>query len=315
MTLFDSLDRWTCSPDTGLLTVILAVLLAGMGTAQVAVGQASPVPDDAAVEQIVGGLEFGEGPYWRDAGDLVFSDIPANRIYRWTPGDSTSVFLEPSGHTNGISADSSGRLILAQHDGQVARLTGDKETEPLAGEYEGKRFNSPNDLAVRSDGSIYFTDPPYGVEESERELDFSGVYRIHPDGEVELLTKEFARPNGIVFSPDESRLYVNDSQETLVRVYDVDADGNLSNGRLFAEPTDEDARGTTDGMEVDESGNLYTTGPGGVWIYAPDGTLLDRIDVPGQSTNLAFGGEARTTLFVTTDDGVFRVEVETPGIR
>jgi gluconolactonase len=153
------------------------------------------------------------------------------------------------------------------------------------------------------------------VKDSERELDFSGVYRLRPNGTVELLTTEFVRPNGIAFSPDESRLYVNDSRETKVYVFDVAADGTLRNGRLFVAPSDAAAEGTTDGMEVDEAGNLYTTGPGGVWVYAPDGTRLDRIDVPGQSTNLAFGGPDRTMLFVTTDSAVYRTTVNTPGLR
>jgi gluconolactonase len=304
---------------TGLARIAFACvfalgLMVSGGSGPVA-AQEPPVPADATVDRIVGDLEFSEGPYWRDDGTLVFSDIPANRIYRWTPADSATVFLEPSGRTNGISADSAGRLLLAQHEGRVARLNEDGTIDTLAASYEGKRLNSPNDLDVFADGSIYFTDPPYGVAQSDRELDFSGVYRLHPDGTLELLTRELSRPNGIVFSPDQSRLYVADSEETVVHVYDVGADGSISNRRVFADPTDADAEGTTDGMEVDEAGNLYTTGPGGVWIYAPDGTCLARIDVPGQSTNLAFGGPDRKTLFVTTDSAVYRTTVTTPGLR
>jgi len=302
---------------TALISVFAGMLGAcGPETSDEERTAVSPVPADARVEKIADGFEFTEGPYWTDDSTLVFSDIPANRIYEWTPArDSVTVVLEPSGRTNGISADSAGHLLLAQHDGRVARLDADGSIDTLASQYEGQRLNSPNDLDVRSDGSIYFTDPPYGIDDSERELDFSGVYRLHPEGRLELLTKTFSRPNGITFSPDQTRLYVNDSQETLVRVYDVAPDGSISNGRLFAEPSDDDAQGTTDGMEVDEAGNVYTTGPGGVWIYAPDGTRLDRIDVPGASTNLAFGGEDRTTLFVTAPPAVYRTTVNTPGLR
>ena len=298
-----------------IVALALAVGVAGIGGAESATAQESPVPDDAPVEEIAGGLEFSEGPYWRDDGTLVFSDIPANRIYRWTPGDGATVFLEPSGRTNGISADSTGRLLLAQHEGRVARLNEDRTIDTLVASYEGKRLNSPNDLAVYADGSIYFTDPPYGVAENDRDLDFSGVYRLHPDGTLELLTRELSRPNGIAFSPDQSRLYVADSEETVVYMYEVAADGSISDRRLFADPTDEPVAGTTDGMEVDEEGNLYTTGPGGVWIYAPDGTLLDRIDVPQRTTNLAFGGEDRTTLFITAPSAVYRTTVTIPGLR
>lgn len=294
-----------------LLFVGFLVLLAGGHP----VAAQSPVPEGATVETIADGFQFTEGPYWRDAGDLVFTDIPANRVYRWTEDDSISVFLEPSGHANGISADADGHLLLAQHDGRVVRLTPEKEVEVLASEYRGQRLNSPNDLDVRSDGSIYFTDPPYGVDDEDRELDFSGVYRLHPDGTLELLIDAFPRPNGIAFSPDESRLYVNDARQTRIYVYDVDADGSLSNRRVFAEPTDDEAEGTTDGMEVDAEGRLYTTGPGGVWIYRPDGTLVDRIPTPQRITNLAFGGPNLDTLYITAPSAVYRIDLEVEGLK
>lgn len=302
----------------GLLAAFFIAACGGQDAppADEAAADATPLAEDAEVELVAGGFQFTEGPYWRpEEGDLIFSDIPANRVYRWTPEGDTTVFLEPSGHSNGITADAQGRILLAQHDGQVARLTADGDVEPLATEYEGQRLNSPNDLDVHSDGSIYFTDPPYGVSDEERELDFSGVYRLHPDGTLDLLTREFERPNGICFSPDESRLYVNDSQENLVRVYDVAADGSISNGRLFAEPNDPDADGAADGMKVDTEGNLYTTGPGGVWIYSPDGELLDRLPVPEAPTNLAFGGPDMQTLYITARPNVYRVPVNIPGVK
>lgn len=301
------------------LLFFAAVLLMACGPDESAESDAaasSPLAEGTSVERIAGGFQFTEGPYWRpEAGELIFSDIPANRVYRWTPGADTSVFLEPSGHANGIHADNDGHILLAQHDGHLARLLDHGETEVLVSEYEGQRLNSPNDLDVHSNGAIYFTDPPYGVDEDDRALDFSGVYRLDPDGSLTLLTREFNRPNGIVLSPDESLLYVNDSQENIVRVYEVDGDGSLTNGRLFAEPQDPEADGATDGMKVDENGNLYTTGPGGVWIYSPDGELIDRLPVPEAPTNLAFGGSDMQTLYITAPPNVYRAPVTVAGLQ
>lgn len=298
------------------LSILILLAFIATGCASEVPPATSPVPEDGAVELIADGFQFTEGPYWRDEGDLVFSDIPANTVYRWAPGADTTAFQEPSGHSNGITADGQGRLLLAQHDGHIARIDDAGDVEPLVSEYEGQRLNSPNDLVVASDGAIYFTDPPYGVDEEERELDFSGVYRYQPnDGTLELLTQEYDRPNGITFSPDESTLYVNDSEATAIWAYDVADDGTLSNGRSFAGPSDADAEGTTDGMKVDTDGNLYTTGPGGVWIYTPEGNLLDRIDVPVPPTNLAFGGEDDATLYITARQHVYRIELNASGIR
>ena len=295
------------------LWVLVLLLLGGLslGLGRTAQAQPSPVPDDATAEEVASGLEFTEGPLWHD-GRLVFSDIPADRIYEWTADGGRSVFLEPSGHANGLAVDGEGHLLLAQHDGQVGRLAADGSVEALAQSYDGQRLNSPNDLTVADDGSIYFTDPPYGVDEENRELDFSGVYRLAPDGSLTLLTDRFSRPNGIVLSPDESTLYVNDSGDTVIWAYDVTDDGSLENGREFARPED-DADGTTDGMKVDANRNLYTTGPGGVWVYAPDGELLDRVSTPVPPTNLAFGGPEHQTLYVTARANVYRVPVSVPG--
>lgn len=292
--------------------VLLAVLVCAAGTVP-ATGQSRPVPKGATVELVDGGFEFTEGPLWYDGG-LLFSDIPANTIYRWTPERGTRVFLEPSGRSNGLAVDPQGHLLLAQHEGQVGRYAEGTVTS-LVGSYGGKRLNSPNDLTVASDGTIYFTDPPYGVDEEARRLDFSGVYRLSTDGDLTLLTKSLVRPNGICLSPNDSTLYVNDSRETVVRAYDVTGGGDLANGRTFARPRDADADGTTDGMKVDAEGNLYTTGPGGVWVYAPDGRRLARIPVPKAPTNLAFGGPDGTTLFITARPHVYRVPVNVPGLR
>jgi len=275
--------------------------------------QSSPVPKGATVEKIADGFEFTEGPLWYE-GRLVFSDIPANTVYQWTPKEGSSIFLKPSGHANGLAVDGQGRLLLAQHDGQVGRLAAENKIEPLAQSYQGKRLNSPNDLTVADDGAIYFTDPPYGVDAENRALDFSGVYRLDPDGSPTVLTKEFSRPNGICLSPDESILYVNDSGENIIRAYDVTDDGGITNGRQFAALEGEEP-GNTDGMKVDAEGNLYTTGPGGIWIYAPSGERIDRISVPEAPTNVAFGGPERKSLFITAQANVYRIPVTVAGVE
>jgi len=296
----------------GLAGLALAVILC-TGSAGEGRAQDQPVPEGATVELVDDGFEFTEGPVWYE-GHLLFSDIPANTVYRWGPDAGTEAFLQPSGHANGLAVDSSGRLLLAQHDGAVARRGEDGSITVLAESYGGKRLNSPNDLTVASDGTIYFTDPPYGIDEEDRELSFSGVYRLSPDGDLSLLTKEFSRPNGIVLSPDESTLYVNDSEETIIRAYDVTERGDIENGRRFAAPSDPDADGTTDGMKVDQEGHLYTTGPGGVWVYAADGSRVARIAVPKAPTNVAFGGSEGKTLYITARPHVYRVSVSVPGV-
>jgi len=300
-------------PGRGGLGLVLAVAVLVASGGDAVRAQDRPVPEGATVELVDDGFEFTEGPVWYD-GALLFSDIPANTVYRWAPEAETRPFIEPSGHANGLAVDPSGRLLLAQHDGAVVRRAEDGALTVLAESYGGKRLNSPNDLTVASDGTIYFTDPPYGVDEEERVLSFSGVYRLSPEGDLSLLTKEFSRPNGIVLSPDESTLYVNDSEETIIRAYDVTENGDVENGRRFAAPSDPDAEGTTDGMKVDRNGNLYTTGPGGVWVYAPDGTRLARIAVPKAPTNVAFGGPERRILYITARPHVYRVSVNVPGV-
>lgn len=304
-------ERAGASSMWTFMVPLLGLLLIG-SEADAVVAQDRPVANGATVELVDDGFEFTEGPIWYD-GALLFSDIPANTIYRWTAEEGTTTFMNPSGHANGLAVGPDGDLLIAQHDGQVARRGDDGSTTSLASAYGGKRLNSPNDLTVASDGSIYFTDPPYGVDDDERELSFSGVYRISPNGELTLLTKEFSRPNGICLSPDEATLYVNDSGETLIRAYDLTDDGEIENGRRFAAPKDEKAEGSTDGMKVDAEGNLYTTGPGGVWVYGPDGTQLARIAVPKAPTNLAFGGPERKTLYITARPHVYRTSVEIPG--
>lgn len=300
--------------ENRLLGLFVLGLAASLWGAASAVGQQDPVPQGATVELVADGFEFTEGPLWYE-GALLFSDIPANTVYRWTPKTGTSVFLKPSGHANGLALAPNGDLLLAQHDGQVGRHTENGTVTPLVDAYGGRRLNSPNDLTIASDRTIYFTDPPYGVDEERRRLDFSGVYRVSPEGTLTLLTKQLARPNGICLSPNDSTLYVSDSKETRVWAYDVTSSGTLENGRPFAAPRNANADGTTDGMTIDAEGNLYTTGPGGVWVYAPNAQRLARIAVPKPPTNLAFGGPDRKTLYVTAQSHVYRVSVAVPGTQ
>ena len=310
-------ERSELLPDFSLrstaaaLTAILTV--AALLTAAPATAQDSPVPSNPEVEEVATGFQFTEGPYWHPDGYLLFSDIPANTIYRWTPGDGTDVHRRPSGNANGITADGEGHLVLAQHAGRVSLIQDDGQERVLAHEYQGQRLNSPNDIVVHRDGAVYFTDPPYGVSDENRELDEEGVYRLQSTGELELLTDVFERPNGLAFSPDYETLYVNDSQENVIRAFDVEPDGTLSSSRIFAEPSDPNAQGGTDGMKVDEEGRLYTTGPGGIWIYGPDGEQVDRIMVDAQCTNLAFGGSDHQTLYITTPNTVYSVELNVAG--
>ncbi|MCP5120062.1 MAG: SMP-30/gluconolactonase/LRE family protein, partial [bacterium] len=259
------------------------------------------------VEQIATGFENTEGPHWRAAGYLVFSDIRGDTVYQWTQAGGAEVFHRPSGNSNGLDEDSQGRLLVAQHGKRrMARLeTGGAETA-LATHYGGKRLNSPNDIAVRSDGSTYFTDPPYGITPQEEELGFRGVYRVTGDPAApELLVDNLDRPNGIVFSPDESLLYVADTTGLRVVAFDVADDGTLGNQRVFLTFS---GSNRPDGMEVDGAGNLYVAGTqGSVWIYSPAGDLIGSIDVPERTRNLAWGGTDGRSLFVTSGASVYRV--------
>lgn len=268
------------------------------------------------IEKLAEGLGFTEGPIWRRQGDLLFSDIPNSKIMRWAPGQAAETFRHPSGKSNGLTLDHEGRLIACEHETRrVTRTEHDGTVTVLAERYEGRRLNSPNDVVVKSDGSIYFTDPPYGIKPEEQELDFQGVYRLTPDGTLTCLTKEFERPNGLVFSPDEAHLYIADSSARKhVRVHPMRADGTLGEGRLFAEPRG-DAPGAPDGMKVDVAGRLFTTGAGGVWIYTPSGEHLGTLLPPEGPANCAFGEADGRTLFMTARTGLYRIRLEVEGIR
>ena len=257
------------------------------------------------VETVAEGFEFTEGPVWMPGEGWIFSDIPADTIYR----ADKSVFRSPSGKSNGLAIDNEGRLIACEHwNRRVTRTEKDGSITVLADNYLGRKFNSPNDLTIRSDGMIFFTDPPYGLEERAAELEFSGVYAIMPEGKVRLLSVYFKRPNGLALSPNEKTLYVGDSGAHFIQAFDVAQDGTLTHSRLFC-------RAAPDGMKVDEAGRLWTTNGQGVSVFTPDGEPVGTIRFPQPPANCAFGEEDRKTLFVTARTGVYKVRVTTPGLR
>jgi gluconolactonase len=264
-------------------------------------------------ERLATGFQFTEGPIWLPDGSLLFSDIPANRIYRWTAESNIEVWREPTGNSNGLTLDREGRLIACEHTTRrVSRTEGDGTVITLADQYQGKRLNSPNDVVVKSDGTIYFTDPPYGIEPEEREQPCNGVYRILMDGTIELLIDDFDRPNGLAFSPDESILYVDDSPRRHVRAFDVQADGRLTNSRILAD-LDHPQPGSPDGMKVDEAGHLFVTGATGIWVFEPDGTHLGVIVTPERPANCAWGDADRKSLYITARTSLYRIRVKVPG--
>ena len=264
------------------------------------------------VEKIADGFQFTEGPVWVND-HLLFSDIPADTIYKH--GETTETYLKPSGHSNGLTLDKHGRLLLCEHDRRLTRLEEDGSKTVLAESYEGKRLNSPNDLVVKSDGSIYFTDPPYGLPNRTegKELDFCGVYRL-TDEKLMLLDDGIPLPNGLAFSPDEKTLYVADSSSAQIYAYDVTATG-LENKRVFAKMGAVDGTGAADGMKVDVDGNVFCTGPGGIHVIDPDGTKLGLIVCPEIPANLAWGREDYRTLYITARTGLYGLKLLTGGGR
>ena len=276
------------------------------------------VPRDAELERVAGGFAFTEGPVWRD-GSLLFSDIRNSRTVCWREsqeGFSVSTYRAPSGNANGLTLDGAGRLISCEHSARrVSRQESDGSYVTLAESYQGKKLNSPNDVVVRSDGAIYFTDPPYGVEDLglAPDLDFRGVYLITPDGALRLLVDDFDRPNGLAFAPDEKTLYIDDSRRRHIREFTVKADGALADGRLWTDMTSDDD-GSPDGMKVDTNGNVFCTGPGGIWVMNPAGHVLGRIIGDEQPANLGWGGDDLSTLYVTARTGLYRIRLATTGI-
>jgi len=268
----------------------------------------SPVPEDAKPELIASGFQFVEGPVWSDSIGLLFSDLDGNIAYRWTEVDSITEYLNPSYNSNGLTYDSEGRLIIAQTGlRRVARLEFDGSQTSLANNYNGKKLNSPNDLVVKSDGSIFFTDPPFNIPSGEKQqLSFSGIYRISPYGKLQLLDSTLNLPNGICFSKDETKLYVNNSKVRIIYVWDVINDSTIANKREFASIN---PIGYADGMKIDTEGNLFCTGPEGVWMFSPEGNLLDKIPLPQNPSNCNWGDTDRKTLYITAGNSVYRIRL------
>lgn len=261
-------------------------------------------------EVVTSGFQFTEGPYWHPDGFLLFSDIPANTIYKWEPGSTESeIYIQPSGNSNGIKAMPDGTLLLAQHAGRVSSVSDSLTPETIVQEFDGNRLNSPNDIAVRSDGLIYFTDPIFGVSEENRELDIRGVFRINPDRSLTLVYEGFDLPNGIVFSPDENYLYVNDSATGTIIRFSVQENGDLSDGSPFTNIGEMTDMGGADGMTVDADGNLYTTGPNGILVFDNSGEEIFHLTFDQQVTNLAWEGTTNDALYVTSRGNVYRIPV------
>jgi gluconolactonase len=292
------------------------------------------VPADARLERVAGGFEFTEGPVW--AGDgLLFSSPNTNAIYRWNADTgAVTVFRSKSGYTgldigrysqpgsNGLTFDSRGRLTICQHGNRrILRVEAHGDTTVLADRYEGDRLNSPNDLVYRSDDTLYFTDPPFGLPEAfddaAKELPYSGVFRVGPDGALTLESDELEGPNGLAFSPDERFLYVGnwDLERKVVMRYEVAPEGSLSNGVVFHDMTDAPGEDALDGLKVDEAGNVYACGPGGIWILSPAGERLGLLSLPEDPHNLAFGDADARTLYVAALSSIYRIRLSIPGVR
>ena len=312
------------------------LLLMALFAASAQVRKAAPeldqiVPAGAKIEKLGGGFTFTEGPVWTREGYLLFSDIPQNVIRKWTPDGKFTVFRKPSGFngtgapagafigSNGLTLDKEGRLTICEHGNRrVTRLEKDGKLTVLADKYEGKRLNSPNDAVYKSDGALYFTDPPYGFptedKDPRKELKFNGVYRL-ANGKLQLLYQDLSRPNGIAFSPDEKYLYVgnSDAQKKLWMRFEVKPDGTLGNGKVFHDVTQETAEGVPDGMKVDSKGNVYGSGPGGIWIFSPAGKHLGTIQPPEVPANCGFGDKDGKTLYITARTGLYRVRLNVAG--
>jgi gluconolactonase len=290
------------------------------------------VPRNPKIHKLAEGFKFTEGPVWvRDGGYLLFSDPNSNIIYKYKPDGQLSVFREKSGYegadiaeygqpgSNGLALDPQGRLTINQHGNRrVVRLEQNGQLTVLADGYEGKRLNSPNDLAYRSDGTLFFTDPPFGLpkfyDDPRKELPYSGVFTLH-QGKLKLVSTDLKGPNGIAFSPDEKYLYIGnwDEQKKVVMRYEVEFDGSLSNGRIFFDMTHAKGEDALDGIKVDQRGNLYVSGPGGLWILSPEGKHLGTVFAPMHPHNMAWGDEDGKTLYLTARSGLYRMQLNVPG--
>jgi gluconolactonase len=292
------------------------------------------IDSNAKIELLASGFEWSEGPLWiqEDGGCLIFSDIPRNSVMKWKEAEGISLFMKPSGYTgvadygrepgsNGLTLDLQGRIIFCEHgDRRISRLEKDGGKKTLVDNYKGKPLNSPNDAVVKSNGDIYFTDPPYGLpkgfNDPRRELDFCGVYRLSTAGKVTLVTGGMTRPNGIAFSPDEKVLYVaqSDSKNPIIRAFPVKRDGTLGTGKVLHDYSSFVRKfpGSPDGLKVDCKGNLFATGPGGVYVITPQGKLLGRIHTGKRTSNCAWGDDG-SVLYMTVDDYLCRIKTKTKG--
>jgi gluconolactonase len=284
---------------------------------------------DARMREVVGervefvtlasGCIFTEGPLWHPRERyLLFSDMPGDHVRKWTPGGVTT-FRKPSDKTNGLAWDLGGRLVACQHaTSTLTRTEADGRLTTLASHYQGKELNSPNDVVVHASGTIYFTDPTYGRAEHygvprEPQLSYRGVYCVRPDGSgLTLLADDFGQPNGLCFSLDDRKLFVNDTERQHIRLFDVRDDGTLAGGHEWGRTTG-DGEGAPDGMKIDTAGNVYTCGPGGIHVFAPDATCLGVIRVPEYTANLAFGDDDYRSLFITASTSLYRIRVKIPG--
>lgn len=277
------------------------------------------VTADARAERLGTGFIFTEGPVWNAAGHfLLFSDMPGDHLRRHSDADGITTFRQPCHKSNGLAYDHQGRLLVCEHaSSRVTRTEADGSSITLASHYQGRELNSPNDIVVRSDGALYFSDPIYGRMDHygvkrDAELAFKGVYRIDPGGSLALLADDFEQPNGLCFSADERRLFVNDTARGHIRVFDVAADGSVSGGAIWASLTG-DGPGAPDGMKVDVAGNIYCCGPGGIHILAPDATCLGVLGLPEGAANLCWGDSDLRSLYVTATTSLYRVRMRQPG--
>jgi gluconolactonase len=346
------MPKWIMSKASCFIILVVSLPLrcAGQAPGDGTIARLDPrldqlIAPDAKIEKIASGFKFVEGPVWvRKPGYLLFSDIPANVINKWTPDGKVSPVVSPSGFTgtddslagvpitngfetvyligsNGITLDKQGRIVFAAHgDRAIIRIEKNGKRTVLADRYEGKRLNSPNDLVYRSDGTLYFSDPTAGLRPVNRafpqkELPFNGVYLIAKDGTLRLATKDVSFPNGLAFSPDEKYLYVDDTAKKLITRFEVRADGSLAAGTLFFDMSPFKEPGVADGMKLDKKGNLYCTGPGGVLVISPEGKLLGTITAPELPANLTFGDSDGKTLYMAARTGLYRMRVKVEGIR
>lgn len=284
------------------------------------------------MEKLADGFDWSEGPVWmRKTKEVLFSDVPQNKIYSWSEKEGLKVFLEPSGYTgrlfkfrepgsNGLTTDRGGRLLICQHgDRCISRLNDDGTFEPLIDYYAGRRFNSPNDLTLAYNGNLYFTDPPYGLEGGNqsplKELMFNGVYLRRPSGEVVLLTSKIQFPNGIALSPDEKTLYVaqSDSKAPTITAFPINKDGTVGEGKVFFDTSTVGSNGAPDGLKVDEHGNIWTSGPGGILVISPEGKLLGVLNTGQATANCGWGGSDGRTLYITADAYLLRIRTLSRG--